>query len=1269
MSLLTLVNATDLATWANRRTAQETLPIVLRRLVLATTQSVTHCSFPGGDSVQLGGWDGIVVANEDHSFVPRGTSVWEMGTTSNIKAKADSDYEKRSSDQPMSPVGVIVPSNTTFVFVTPRRWKNKDEWAAAKRSEKKWADVRAYDADDLEAWLHSAPATHLWLSRALGKHPLGTDDVETVWADWSEVTRPSFSPQLTLAGREAGRTKISDWLLGLNSEPTLSVAAESVEEVVAIVAGTVALLPDDQRSLVCSRTIVVRTKEALIELTASDSALTMITDFQPGDLVARATRAGHRVLVPVTNGEPIKAVISLPRVSRDEAEKALVAMGISRDKARELAGVARRGLLSLRRILAMNAAVKEPAWSTPTVGPSLVPIMLVGQLSAKNDADLAAISRIAGCSRAEMEATLLRWSTESDPPIRQVGNVYYMISKEDAWSRLSRFLTPQVLKRFADVAVEVLSEVDPRTALPLDQQWLPLPEGKGLVHSQVLREGIPDSIAMLGSRGSERQLGPFETASDVATRIVSEILGKASTTDGLWETLSGSLPLLAEASPDALLDAVSTALLLDPSPIRALFRADNGDLFSPTHHSGLLWALETLAWKPDYLSRVAEILAALDEQDPGGKSMNRPRNSLRTILLPWLPQTNAGFDARLQTLDLIRMRFPSSAWRLMKELLPSMNDVSVPTAKPRWRDWAPDGESGGITIAELSKHASEVVARMLIDASKSGEHWPVVASLLDKMQGNDIQTTVDRLASEATTKLSEAVRNQVWQELRQLVGKHRSFSDATWALPAELVDKIASLLPLFEPVSASDRLAWLFDNNPIMPEGGKNDYANWSQALRERRIAAAKPLWDALGTEGIITLAKTISRPEELGHVLAIAKVVGSEDQEDAFLRQALDSEESSVQSLGHAFAVGCVETTSREAFTDRIIAKSGSWPVPVMARALLAVPDDQITFDVVAALGQAAEQTYWEHVGVLRLEDKDADHAIDRLLEYKRPHSAVQAIVMRAHRGGATRPEQIARVLEQTAQPGSLPDDRYADEYSISELLDMLEKACETDAFSEIRVAEIEFLYLPLSQSYSRPPRFLHTELARNPGMFVEAVGHVYRADGEAQRELTKGEEALSRRCWKLLDGWRDIPGLRDGSIDGGELESWVSKAREGLTESARLSTGDFVIGQLVSGSPSGSDGIVPAEPVREIVERLASVRLERGYENGIYNSRGVVMKSILTGGDPEHAIADKFESDAATISGKWPRTASMLRRLARTYRSDGNHGDVDAELRHDLD
>src|SRR5207247_1755926 len=94
-----------------------------------------------------------------------------------------------------------------------------------------------------------------------------------------------------------------------------------------------------------------------------------------------------------------------------------------------------------------------------------------------------------------------------------------------------------------------------------------------------------------------------------------------------------------------------------------------------------------------------------------------------------------------------------------------------------------------------------------------------------------------------------------------------------------------------------------------------------------------------------------------------------------------------------------------------------------------------------------------------------------------------------------------------------------------------------------------------------------------------------------------------------ELLESWRKVPGTKDGNlINPDELNVWINRARELTQASGRGKVGDQMIGKVLSASPQGADGAWPAEAVRDVIENVASEHLERGFEIGLYNRRGVV-------------------------------------------------------------
>lgn len=120
------IKASQLENWTDidSRRAQELLPLLIRKLIIASIPlpSIKDLHFPCGDSIQYTGFDGRINIDVGNLYTPDGFSILETGTDENILSKANEDFSKRTRDS----LGVE-PNNTTFVFVTSRRWKHKTE--------------------------------------------------------------------------------------------------------------------------------------------------------------------------------------------------------------------------------------------------------------------------------------------------------------------------------------------------------------------------------------------------------------------------------------------------------------------------------------------------------------------------------------------------------------------------------------------------------------------------------------------------------------------------------------------------------------------------------------------------------------------------------------------------------------------------------------------------------------------------------------------------------------------------------------------------------------------------------------------------------------------------------------------------------------------------------------------------------------------------------------------------------------------------------------
>lgn len=1255
-----LVDGTDLMHWADRRDAQSFLPQLIRRLILATVEKITRIGFPSGEAVQLGGWDGILAVGDGTAFIPVGVSAWEMSTRTDIKAKADEDCKKRS-DNPRE----VNPAESTFIFVTPRRWGGKNDWQREKQAEGIWREVRVYDADDLEQWLESAPGVHLWFSIMLGKNPKSALDLDSFWIDWSESTRPNMSSEFVLSGRDETVKRIHEWL----HEPPgiLSVQAETNREAIAVLAAILRKLPPDERDKYLSRAILVRDMSAWQQLVATCQNLILLPDFDVVESVTRALRSKHRVLVPLGRAaHATENTLIVPPISSEIAAKILVDSGVSEEDARKLVKLARRSLVSFRRKLAVSPEVHQPRWAKPGEARVLVPVMLAGAWDSSNTNDREVIAAVAQTTYEDVDQEIVSRANDSDPPVRRIGSNWFLVSIEDVWSLLSRYMTQDDFERFENAALEVLGNPNPRFDLPEEKRWMAGALGHSPKYSEFLRKGIAETLAIMGARESSQLLSDGISSQEWAKRIARKILRRANADWRMWASLSNYLSLIAEAAPDIFLSAVEKGLEGDSPVLLNLFTDQEDALFSSSPHTGLLWALETLAWSPKYLGHSASLLAKLAHLDPGGKLSNRPQNSLRDIFLLWNPQTAATLEQRLRVIDRFREHERDLAWELLKKLMPETSGFGRYTPKPSFREWAFD-YSPRVTNKEYFEGIQNVARRIAEDAGEIGTRWSEIVGLLPEFPFDLRNEIIGRLETMDVECFQIDDRKAICNALRCLVSRHRSFLEEHWSLSSEVSKRLEEIYYRFEPKDMTAKYAWLFSGFPVVLEGLERDWKSQQKAVEEAQLQAILDTYDTAGFDGITRLMEQASRPDQVGLTLGKSEI--TLDDEDELLHKYLVSDRPEELEFARGFVIGRICKSGPEWVEQKLIKTSEKWLPQAHAELIARLPCDERAWDLADGLSPETNQQYWSLVSPYMINETGMERATRQLLKYCRPHAAIDFLATCMIKSKDIPATIVIDALEQSLQV-SPEDDPLSQSFSyhIEQLFGSLYASKEE--IDKGRIARLEWGFLTVLRRNRRVPRFLHEELMNNPEFFVEVVKLVYRAKGEEPRELTEEEQARAMNAYRLLESCRGVPGTTAGEDIGVQkCKNWVQRVRKELSAQGRKTAGDEVIGQVLSGAPEGDDNAWPHKAVREVIEEIRSEELERGFEIGVYNSRGIISRDLTAGGDLERELADKYDGFADTLNDNWPRTASVLRRIAEVYRREAQREDRDAKIREDWD
>jgi len=1251
-----LVDATQLSHWAATRDAHDRFPELVRRL-LASTPGITNVSVRSGEGVAAPGWDGRA-ESVGTAYLPSGSLCFEFGVGGQPKVKADEDYEKRRDD----PRGTV-PADVTFVFVTPRRWPGAGGWASARRAEGVFADVQALDADDLEGWLQATPAVHHWISELLGRQPRDAETLERWWARFQARTDPALPAELFLAGRDPEREQLVEFLAG--PPGTIAVQTAWRDEAIAFACATIQTM-EREASKYVQPPLIVSSAEVWDRVVAQPGRMTLLPLFEDPD-IATAQQRGHHVVLPLGREQVARGSrIELPRPHRQAAGEALEAAGVGSDRAYELAALARRSMPSLVRTLARDPRIARPSWSQLPAAAIFAPLMLVGAWTASS-ADTDVVSRMADKQWSMIEKALLDWRGTGDPPFVRSGTQWHLASPEEAFLVLRGALSSSSLERWRQIAAEVLLEADPQLELPPQDRPMAAVKGVTRGRSLVLRRGLAEGVALVASAGNER-LSDGASGADHARRVVREILSRAQkdASGQLWRSLADVLPLLAEAAPEVLLDAVHDDLDRDEPLLASMFQdADHTSwLYSSSPHTGLLWALETLCWSSEFLLGATRALARLQLVDPGGRLSNRPLESLHNVLAGWVRHTAAPLDQKVRAVEQISRQMSDVGWRLILALWPSQHAISSAPQAPRFHDWKP--ESRAVLIPEWIEYIGHLVRLAIGLAGTNAERWAELSERLGPLPPGERARLLDALDSFADPEaLDSQQRLHLWERLHTEVARHKRFANADWSMDDGPLSTMQAIADRLEPTSSVERFGYLFDWHPDLSGIDPYDHAAYDARLLELRTQAVKKTLDSGSTEGLRNLADRSPVPSQLGWVVG---AVASEDLTPELLTW-LDAENPKLREMAVSWASRKLHDKG-VAWLLEALARPETTPPSRRHALALNVPSTSGYWDALAQADSELLRAYWKGMHPWRVPAEDADRAARELLRHGRPWAAVDLLAARLP-DTANVPDAVAPALVQDVLDAALASDPNAEAhaqsigYEIGLLLDYLE-AQGTDAE---RLLRYEFVFFRLIEDH-RQPRALFAALSRDPTLFVDLVARVYRGRNEPRRRLSEQEEALANQAWWVLQHWRGLPGRReDGTVDGEHLERWVRDARLAFAELDRADIGDEQVGRVLAASPPGNDAIWPAEPVRNILEAIGSPSVETGVHVGAVNDRGVTSRGVFEGGEQERALAARYRHWSRQTAGSWPRTARVLRGLAETYERQAQHEDAQAEITADTE
>jgi hypothetical protein len=661
-----------------------------------------------------------------------------------------------------------------------------------------------------------------------------------------------------------------------------------------------------------------------------------------------------------------------------------------------------------------------------------------------------------------------------------------------------------------------------------------------------------------------------------------------------------------------------------------------------------------LAWDPEYLARVTLILAKLAAIDPGGRTINRPINSLREIFLDWNPGTNAALPERLAVLDQIIAREPGVGWELITKLLPQNTGVSHPPARPRYRE-AGASEREVVTWAVVFESQRQIVQRALGLVGDSLPRWQTIIRSMANFETPQREQTYN-LMQEEISRADPAWRFSMWEMLLKEVNKHRAFPQAQWSLKDLELARLDAILETLQPSDRLEKLAWLFDTD--YPDVPVQHIDQRIEAVNLARSAAVREIRAAVGDGGLLTLVQRVRYPQFIA--IAAADEITDISRFDTLIDEALGKSD---RLDTFAFTLSSrAEQKFGDKWRERIFARAENdrWNPDQITTLLLGLDDVPATWDLVESLGNEVDNAYWRQKRPwwLKGDVAEAERAAQKYLAVGRATAALDAVHNQLDRMSVPLVfgllDAAVTEINATRTP---PNNMFV--YNIGEIFQRLAKR---EDVLPIDLARREYAYLPLL-GFQHPQLTLHQLMADDPSFYVNILSDVFkRASSETDEPITEDRRARAEAGYQLLSSFHRVPGFDGSDIDLSALTNWTQEVRRLAAEADRTQIADQYIGHVLAHAPNDStDNAWPHRAVRDLIELLASDNLEIGIRIERSNMRGVYKKALFEGGTQERDLANQAHGWAKASAG-YPRTSALLRTIAEMWEASADAADVRA-------
>ena len=857
-------------------------------------------------------------------------------------------------------------------------------------------------------------------------------------------------------------------------------------------------------------------------------------------------------------------------------------------------------------------------------------------------------------------------SGASDPLFAMSTNVVAVNAPLDALFRLAGQMTDDDFDALERMLITVLASRSEITPNP-DAIYDPATE-QG--YSENLVGGLILTFVLIGVFGGKDPLNLqiHGRSSDLwCTHVYKEVVPQLAEYPAFSNAIRQWQSLLAEGMSHAFLESLEILLKGKKEIIQEIFKTQESRWGLGQFHLGtaMLWALERLAWREELITRVCSILFNLHLAGKPFDSRvgNTPIKSLQTILFPGLAQTSVDAKKRMSIFSNLAEQHGAEALALFVPLIDTRGGWVMSTSKPLFTQVNKSDDTWQ-DVYDTRDH----LTRLSISCAKNSAK--ALSKLIDPSAGYKDEAFDELISAIQNIEVDDEEFDNLREEIRDYVGRHRRFTDAEWAAEISRVERLENEAIRLTP-DDSRKYIWLFEKPYVNLH--EDDYKLQDKKLETLRSEAALSVL-CEGPQSTLSFIRSCDSPGTAAMAIG-AMALNPSDVLHLCLKidepepnnQGGDYESILLRGLSGGaltkFAEKWLECVSanRSVLSEQKLRRLGGglYPKGNLAQSLCD-----------PSLPEQLRMGFWSEVNVYAFFRHELPQkGIEALLNAGRAHEMAALI---SRRDNVLPDEQAVKVANSYVNHLALAfsEGQGQGALGMHNFWEMLKALEDRDLMTLEEIAKLEF---PFARSFRfngpDKPLAIHRVLATDPSQVVEFAKIHFKSDAAinnsqidtSDEELEQIPAANRESIYHVLDTFNVIPG-RDGSkIDGNILSHWVEELQVKLSEEGYSAAYSTIVGKLLSHSPvDPEDEIWPHGEIRKVIEFYANESMISALVRAEFNSRDVIVGSA-----EEYYLesSDKFQAWADQLTDS-PKTKEMLNEIVK---NDLYHANWDRQRRLD--